>query len=133
MRFSTPTSRRNVTLYASAENVVARTLIPAMPGTITSRFFWSDAKTAPNRARNSRGSMKLKNAAVGLRQNMRRSSRYWRQTSPRSLTGRQLQVHVLERRARHRQRLQSLAPRQRVARELVQEARRVIGLVHHGL
>ena len=64
---------------ASALNVVAMTLMPAMPGTITSRSSWSPPKIAPNSARKSSGSTKLKNAAVGLRQNIRRSRRYWRQ------------------------------------------------------
>ena len=64
---------------ARAENVVDITAIPAMPGTMTCRFASSPAKIAPNRARNSSGSRKLKNAALGLRQNIRRSSRYWRQ------------------------------------------------------
>ena len=63
---------------ASAENVVDITAIPAMPGTITCRFASSPAKIAPNSARNSSGSRKLKNAALGLRQNILRSSRYWR-------------------------------------------------------
>ena len=35
--------------------------------------------TAPKSARNSSGRTKLKNAALGLRQNIRRSRRYWRQ------------------------------------------------------
>ena len=66
-------------LKASAMNVVDITLMPAIPGTITSRSSCSPEKTAPNSARNSSGSRKLKNAAVGLRQNIWRSSRYWRQ------------------------------------------------------
>ena len=61
---------------ARALNVVAMTLMPAMPGTITSRFAWLPEKIAPNSARNSSGRKKLKNAAVGLRQNILRSSRY---------------------------------------------------------
>src|SRR5919202_5619041 len=84
-------------LNASAEKVVDITLMPAIPGTITLRFFGSSAKIAPNRARNSSGSRKLKNAALGLRQNIRRSRRYWRQARARSLPiGRQLQVDLLE-------------------------------------
>ena len=63
---------------ASAENVVDITLMPAMPGTMTCRFASLPAKMAPNSARKSSGSRKLKNAALGLRQNIRRSSRYWR-------------------------------------------------------
>ena len=62
---------------ASALNVVDMMLIPAMPGTITSRLSWLPLKIAPNSARNSSGRKKLKNAAVGLRQNIRRSRRYW--------------------------------------------------------
>ena len=62
---------------ASALNVVDMTLRPAMPGTITSRLSWLPGKIAPNSARNSSGRKKLKKAAVGLRQNMRRSRRYW--------------------------------------------------------
>ena len=75
---------------ASAENVVDITAIPAMPGTMTCRFASSPAKIAPNSARNSSGSRKLKNAALGLRQNIRRSSRYWRQAErrPRDVAGR---------------------------------------------
>src|SRR5690242_4791157 len=90
MRLSTPCSRRNVMFIASALNVVDITLIPAMPGTITSRFFWLPPKIAPNSARNSSGRKKLKNAADGLRQNIRRSRRYWCQLSVASLTGRRL-------------------------------------------
>src|SRR3954454_11760459 len=77
MRFSTPCSRRNVRFIASALNVVDITLMPAMPGTMTSRLDWSPPKMAPKSARNSRGRKKLKNAADGLRQNIRRSRRYW--------------------------------------------------------
>src|SRR5215213_1295299 len=55
--------------------------MPAIPGTITSRSAWSELKIAPNSARNSSGSRKLKNAALGLRQNIVRSSRYWRHES----------------------------------------------------
>ena len=66
---------------ARAEKVVDITAIPAMPGTMTCRFASLSAKIAPNSARNSSGSMKLKNAALGLRQKIRRSSRYWRQAA----------------------------------------------------
>ena len=41
---------------------------------------------APNSARNSSGSRKLKNAALGLRQNILRSSRYWRHAAWRHAT-----------------------------------------------
>src|ERR671917_573696 len=119
-------------------------LIPAMPGTRTSRLSWSPANTAPNSARNSSGRTKLKNAALGLRQNIRRSRRYWRHASPssaiaglRSGGGRpsggggvlgQVEVDVLERRARDGQVAQRLAARQRRGRQLVQQAGRVLGL-----
>src|SRR5918912_500884 len=121
---------------ASALNVVDITLMPAMPGTITSRLPWLPPKIAPNSARNRSGRKKLKNAADGLRQNIRRSRRYWWQASGASLTGRrllrlgrrlgalgdglggQLEVDVLEGRAGHRQVLQRLAARERRAREL---------------
>ena len=61
---------------ANALNVVAMMLMPAIPGTITSRFSWSPLKIAPKSVKNSSGRTKLKNAAVGLRQNIRRSRRY---------------------------------------------------------
>src|SRR5919199_195396 len=146
IRLSTPCSRRNVMFIASALNVVDITLMPAMPGTMTSRLPWSPPKIAPNSARNRSGRKKLKNAADGLRQNIRRSRRYWYQASAASLTGRrllrlgrrlgplghglggELEVDVLERRARHGQVLEALAPRERRARELVQQRGRVVGL-----
>ena len=59
-------------------NVADITLTPAIPGTITSRSACRPENTAPNSSSSTSGSRKLKNAAVGLRQNMRRSSRYWR-------------------------------------------------------
>src|SRR3954447_10380295 len=132
---------------ASALNVVDITLMPAMPGTITSRLSWSPPKIAPNSARNSSGRKKLKNAADGLRQNIRRSRRYWRHA--RTLwsamagpllglgpglvavgdrLGGQFQVHVLERGAHDREVAQPVAAGERRARELVQERRRVVGL-----
>ena len=55
--------------------------MPAIPGTTTSSCSCSPANTAPNIASSSSGSRKPKNAAVGLRQNIRRSSRYWRQAA----------------------------------------------------
>src|SRR4051794_20039899 len=123
MRFSTPCSRRNVRFMASALNVVDITASPAIPGTITFSVFWSPEKIAPNRARNSSGSAKLKNAALGLRQNIRRSSRYWRQVSASAsgthrllaLLGGELEVYLLERRAGDRQVAQPLAAGQRRA------------------
>jgi hypothetical protein len=63
-------------LNASAEKVVDITLIPAIPGTITSSCLWSEEKIAPKNARNSSGRRKLKKAALGLRQNSFRSRRY---------------------------------------------------------
>src|SRR3954453_7762339 len=130
---------------ASALNVVDITLMPAMPGTMTSRLSWLPPKIAPNRARNSSGRKKLKNAADGLRQNIRRSSRYWCQartaasvTGGRSLglgagrvlrrLGRQLEVDVLEGRPRDRQVAQAVAAGERGARQLVQQGGRVLGL-----
>src|SRR5436190_18726249 len=103
-----------------------------MPGTITFSSCWFEWKIAPKKARNSSGRRKLKNAALGLRQNSRRSRRYWRQASVstsaiqallsardrrafyarthrRLLGGRQLQIDVLQRGARHRQSLEALA------------------------
>src|SRR3954470_16384113 len=137
IRLSTPCSRRNVMFIASALNVVAMMLMPAIPGTITFRLFWSPPKIAPNSARNRSGRKKLKNAADGLRQNIRRSRRYWCQArTAESGTGRrllrfrlglglglggELQVDVLERRARHRQVAQRRAAGQRRAGELVQQ------------
>src|SRR5215218_851508 len=145
MRLSTPCSRRNVMFMASALNVVDMMLMPAMPGTITSKVSWSPPKIAPNRARNSSGRKKLKNAADGLRQNIRRSRRYWchartadsatggRLLRLGGLLGGQLEVDVLERGARHRQVAQPLAARERRARELVQQRRRVVGLARDDL
>src|ERR687888_180559 len=113
MRLSTPCSRRNVMFIASALNVVDMIAMPAMPGTMTSRLSWSPPKIAPNSARNSSGRKKLKNAADGLRQNIRRSMRYWCQARTadsatggrllglRGSLGRQLEVDVLEGRPRH--------------------------------
>src|ERR671932_2413651 len=105
MRFNTPCSRRNVKFMAKALKVVAMIDIPAMPGTITLRSFCEPLKIAPNSARNSSGSRKLKNAALGLRQNIRRSSRNWCHASVKASDtgvllglGGQLQVHVLQRR-----------------------------------
>src|SRR6185503_14294790 len=128
MRLSTPDSRRKTRLKASAENVVASTLMPAIPGTITSRSACWSLKIAPNRARNSSGSRKLKNAALGLRQNSRRSRRYWRQVSAASdLIGGQLQVDLLQRRPRDLELLQALAARQRLRGQVVQQRGRVVG------
>src|SRR4051812_13026221 len=129
MRLSTPDSRRKVRLKASALNVVDSTLMPAMPGTMMSRSSWLSLKIAPKSIRKSSGSRKLKNAALGLRQNSRRSSRYWRQTSPAldPFIGGQLQIDVLQRRAHDLEVLEALAPGQRVAGQLVQRRCRVVG------
>src|SRR3954467_1004353 len=117
MRFSTPCSRRNVRFMVSDENVVAMIDMPAMPGIRTSRSSWLSLKIAPNSARKSSGSRKLKNAALELRQNSRRSIRYWRQVraTASGLIGGQLQVDLLERRSRHLEVLQALAAGQRLA------------------
>src|SRR5579872_649407 len=138
MRLSTPCSRRKVMLKARAENVVDITLIPAMPGTITFRSCWLPWKMAPKKPRNSSGSRKLKKAALGLRQNRRRSSRYWRQamaiasaTDALRVGRGQLQVDVLERGPGHAQCVESLAPGERVRSELMQERRRIVGLLLH--
>src|SRR5919112_3631440 len=98
-------------------NVVAMMLSPAMPGTSTSRFSWSPEKIAPKRNRNSSGRTKLKNAAVGLRQNILRSRRYWCQVrAAASDIGRcvrgELEVDVLERGPGDRQVAQLLSPGQ---------------------
>src|SRR3954452_16776780 len=128
MRLSTPASRRYVRLKASAENVVASTLIPAIPGTITLRSFWLALKIAPNSPRKSSGSRKLKNAALGLRQKSRRSNRYCLHVSAASdLIGGQLQVDLLQRRADDLEVLEALAAREGLAGQLVQEGRRVVG------
>src|SRR5580700_6629669 len=57
------------------------TLMPAIIGTSRSSWCWLPLSAAPAPARNSSGSTKLKNAALGLRQNILRSRRYWRQLS----------------------------------------------------
>src|SRR4051794_27946051 len=134
MRLSTPTSRRLVMLKASAVNVVESTLIPAIPGTITFRSCWLPLKIAPKKARNRRGSRKLKNAELGLRQNSRRSSRYWRQVIAAKDglcvlgTGGDLQVDVLERGAADGQALEPPPVGQRLGRELVEQRRGVVRL-----
>src|SRR6266568_284061 len=97
-------------LKASAVKVVDITAIPAMPGTITLRSCWLPCRIAPNIARNSSGSRKLKNAALGLRQNSLRSSRYCRHAMlAASVIGGQLQVDVLERGPRDDQPLEQIS------------------------
>src|SRR5215213_526052 len=123
MRLRIPCSRRKTTLYASALKVVASTAIPAIPGTITSRSLCL-VSTAHSSTRNSNGSRKLKNAALGLRQNILRSSRNWRQDNSAmpcdSAIGGQLQVDVLERRAGDAEPFEPLAALERSRRQLVQ-------------
>src|SRR5207245_9651833 len=110
-------------------NVVDITLMPAIDGTSLFRSCWLPLSSAPPPARNSSGSTKLKKAALGLRQNMRRSNRYWRQPSAIvSAIGGQLQVHVLQRRAPDRQLLQAPALPERPCGQLAQRARRIAGL-----
>src|SRR5438270_5168152 len=105
------------------------TLMPAIIGTRRLSWCWLPLSAAPAPARISSGSMKLKNAALGLRQNMRRSRRYWRQLRARvSGIGGQLQVHVLERWPGDRELFQALPARERLGRELVQARRHVIGM-----
>src|SRR5271168_1622165 len=124
--------------------------MPAIIGTSRLSWCWLPLSAAPAPARNSSGSAKLKNAALGLRQNILRSRRYWRQVRVSAsgtaglparlpcagvggrrigvgarLAG-QLQVDVLERRAPDRQLLQPLPARKRLAGELVQQRRRVV-------
>ncbi len=57
-------------------NVVDITLIPAIDGTSLFSWCWLPLRMMPPATRNSSGSRKLKKAALGLRQNRRRSSRY---------------------------------------------------------
>src|SRR5215212_3508316 len=122
MRLSTPCSRRNVMLKARALKVVAMMLIPAIPGTSTWRLRGLEENTSPKTARKSSGSTKLKKAADGLRQNIRRSSRYWRQVSAASSAiGGQLEVDLLQRGPGDAQLLQPLAARHRRGRHLVQQ------------
>src|ERR1700742_1869594 len=109
--------------------------MPAIAGTRRLSWCWLPARIAPPPARNSSGSRKLKNAALGLCQNMRRSSRYWRQPSVtasaidgRLLAGGQLQVDVLERRPRDAQLLELLAARERFGGQLGEQRSRVVGL-----
>src|SRR3954451_8667529 len=105
------------------------TLIAAIAGIRRSSSRWLPARIAPPPARNSSGSKKLKKAALGLRQNMRRSRRYWRQPSvSASAIGRQLQIDILQRRAPDAELLQALATRQRLRRQLGQQRGRVVGL-----
>src|SRR5947199_7869004 len=101
----------------------------AIDGTSLSRSYWLPERMMPPPARNSSGSRKLKKAALGLRQNMRRSRRYWRQASVSTSTiGGQLQVQVLERRAPDAQLRKAAALGERLGGELVQNPRWFVGL-----
>ena len=72
---------------ASALNVVAITLMPAMPGHDDVEGLLVAAEDrAEQQAGRCSGSTKQKNAAVGLRQNIRRSRRHWRQARPATLS-----------------------------------------------
>src|SRR4029077_8149119 len=106
------------------------TAMPAIAGTRRLSWCWLPLSAAPAPARISSGNRKLKNAALGLRQNMRRSRRYWRQLRAiaSGIGGSQLEVDVLERRASHGQLLEALAARERFGGELVEERGRVGGV-----
>src|SRR3954452_14296586 len=87
IRLRMPCSRRKTTLNASAVKVVVITDMPAIPGIRISRSFSLRPNTPAIRNRKISGSAKLKKAALGLRQNIRRSKRNWRQASEAVLTG----------------------------------------------
>src|SRR5437764_1133657 len=100
-----------------------------MAGTRRFRSCWLPDRMIPPPAKNSSGSRKLKKAALGLRQNMRRSRRYCLQARVSvSAIGGQLQVELLERRPAHGEVLEALAARERLAGQLVQQTRGVFGL-----
>src|ERR1700710_457410 len=110
--------------------------MPAIEGTSRLRLCWLPPNSAPPAARNSSGSTKLKKAALGLRQNILRSSRYWRQPNAKDWVpthplciGRQLQVDVLERGAPDRQLIQAPPFGQRLRRQLRQQGGRILRLV----
>src|SRR5690349_19949944 len=106
-----------------------------MPGTITYRSCWLPWRMAPKKARNRSGSMKMKNAALGLRQNSGRTRRYCRQAIAaisailarlrqgaglragfeHPIVGRERQVDILERGTGDCQALEILAAGERVA------------------
>src|ERR1700676_1370991 len=105
-----------------------------MPGTITSRSWRRPLTIAPNNARKISGSRKLKKAALGLRQKRWRSKRYCRHSSAMvSGIGGQLEVDLLEARPRDRETLEARAVREGGAGQLVQQRRRVVGLLDHRL
>ena len=64
---------------ARAVNVVDMMFMPAMPGRTMSRSLSLPENTAPKMTTKISGSRKLKKAADGLRQNIRRSRRNCRQ------------------------------------------------------
>src|SRR5438094_8163579 len=102
--------------------------MPAIDGISRLRSCWLPERIAPAPASNSSGKRKLKKAALGLRQNMRRSRRYWRQPSTSaSGIGGQLQIDLLECRSADRQVAEPLAARERLGGQLVQQRRRVVG------
>src|SRR5271154_5822205 len=109
--------------------------MPAIAGTSLSRSLWLPLRIAPPAARNSSGNAKLKNAALGLRQNIFRSSRYWRQPSTRVwlpahplCIGGPPQVDVLQRGPPGGQIRQPPPLGERSLRQLVEQRRRVVGL-----
>src|ERR1700676_870225 len=101
----------------------------ATAGSSRFRSRWLPWRIAPPPTRNSSGSRKVKKAALGLRQNIRRSSRYWRQVRvSASGIGGQFQIDVLERGAPHAHLLQALTTRESLAGQLVQQGGRVLRL-----
>src|SRR4051794_30498759 len=132
MRLSSPCSRRNVMFIAIALNVDASRFMPAMPGITMSRSLAGVSE--PMISRKTIGSMKPKNAAVGLRQNCLRSRRNWRQPSATAsdtddlLLRGELEVDVLEARPRHGQLAHRAAAGERLGGQLVQERRRIVDL-----
>src|SRR5277367_929804 len=104
--------------------------MPAIEGTRRLRSCWLPLRRMPPPARNASGSTKLKNAALGLRQNMRRSRRYCRQlrATASGIRG-QLQVDVLERRPSDGQLLQAAPVGKRLRGQLVKQRGRVLGLL----
>src|SRR5947209_15053429 len=125
-------------------NVVDITLMPAIEGTSLLRLLWLPCRMMPPATRNSKGSTKLKKAALGLRQNRRRSSRYWRHASDSGAgapsptiggllrlnrdIGGQLEVDVLERGPGDRQALEPASVGQRRGGQLVKKRGRIVGL-----
>ena len=116
--------------------------MPAIDGTSLLRSFWLPWRMTPPATRNSSGSRKLKKAALGLRQNRRRSSRYWRQASDSGAGARSLDHRpppsgasaVSSRYTSSSVGRVTLSPssrvpaRERGAGQLVQQRRRIVGL-----